>query len=172
MVDENHGIDIREIEVSDAERFLRLSNKIDGETKFMMFEQGERLTTLEEQRDIIKQVISKSNDIIFVADDNGDLVGYIGAYGGEFKRNSHSIYIVIGIRYEYTGKGIGTSLFVKLDEWAGKHKIHRLELTAISNNLSAIALYKKMGFEIEGIKKHSLCVDSSYVDEYYMAKLI
>jgi len=172
LADENHGIDIREIEVSDAERFLALSNKIDGETKFMMFEQGERLTTLEEQRDIIKQVISKSNDIIFVADDNGDLVGYIGAYGGEFKRNAHSIYIVIGIRYEYTGKGIGTSLLGKLDEWAGKHKIHRLELTAISNNLSAIALYKKMGFEIEGIKKHSLCVDSSYVDEYYMAKLI
>ena len=172
MVDENHGIDIREIEVSDAERFLTLSNKLDGETKFMMFEQGERLTTLEEQRDIIKQVILKSNDIIFVADDNGDLVGYIGAYGGEFKRNLHSIYIVIGIRYEYTGKGIGTSLFGKLDEWACKHKIHRLELTAISNNLSAIALYKKMGFEIEGIKKHSLCVDSSYVDEYYMAKLI
>ena len=91
MADENHGIDIREIEVSDAERFLALSNKLDGETKFMMFEQGERLTTLEEQRDIIKQVISKSNDIIFVADDNGDLVGYIGAYGGEFKRNAHSI---------------------------------------------------------------------------------
>jgi RimJ/RimL family protein N-acetyltransferase len=29
-----------------------------------------------------------------------------------------------------------------------------------------------MGFEVEGVKKHSLFVNGEYVDEYYMAKYI
>jgi RimJ/RimL family protein N-acetyltransferase len=42
----------------------------------------------------------------------------------------------------------------------------------MAHNERAIRLYKKMGFEIEGTKKHSLLISGSYVDEYYMAKLI
>jgi RimJ/RimL family protein N-acetyltransferase len=38
------------------------------------------------------------------------------------------------------------------------------------HNERAIALYKKMGFEIEGTKKRSMRIDGQYVDEYYMAK--
>jgi len=52
------------------------------------------------------------------------------------------------------------------------HAVHRLELTVMVHNERAIRLYKKMGFEIEGTKKHSLLISGSYVDEYHMAKLI
>jgi RimJ/RimL family protein N-acetyltransferase len=79
---------------------------------------------------------------------------------------------VIGILEQFTGKGIGTQLFQMLEAWARSNDIHRLELTVMTHNERAIALYKKMGFEIEGIKKHSLFVNGEYVDEYYMAKLI
>jgi RimJ/RimL family protein N-acetyltransferase len=40
------------------------------------------------------------------------------------------------------------------------------------HNEAALALYKKMGFEIEGRKKHSLLINGTYVDEYCMAKLL
>ncbi len=39
-------------------------------------------------------------------------------------------------------------------------------------NTAGIALYKKMGFEIEGTKRNSLFIDGKYVDEYYMSKLL
>lgn len=42
----------------------------------------------------------------------------------------------------------------------------------MTHNLAGIALYKKMGFEIEGRKRHSLRVNGAYVDEYYMSKLL
>jgi RimJ/RimL family protein N-acetyltransferase len=35
-----------------------------------------------------------------------------------------------------------------------------------------IRKYKKMGFEIEGTKRHSLFVNGKYIDEYYMAKFL
>jgi RimJ/RimL family protein N-acetyltransferase len=39
-------------------------------------------------------------------------------------------------------------------------------------NEAALALYRKMGFEIEGKKRHSLLINNTYVDEYWMAKLL
>ncbi len=94
------------------------------------------------------------------------------AVGGNAKRNKHSAYIVMGILGEYRGKGIGAMLFKKLEQWAFNHNIHRLELTVVTRNKAAISLYKKVGFEIEGTKRHSLFIDSEFVDEYNMSKLL
>ena len=59
-----------------------------------------------------------------------------------------------------------------LDEWTQKNQITRLELTVMCHNTTAIALYRKNGFEIEGIKKHAMYVEGNYIDEYYMAKVV
>ena len=67
---------------------------------------------------------------------------------------------------------MGTKLFEYITNWAKQEQIHRLELTVIENNEQAIHLYKKMGFEIEGIKKDSLQINDSYVNELYMSKLL
>lgn len=37
---------------------------------------------------------------------------------------------------------------------------------------AGMALYKKQGFEIEGVRRQALVVNNHYVDEYYMAKLL
>jgi RimJ/RimL family protein N-acetyltransferase len=39
-------------------------------------------------------------------------------------------------------------------------------------NEPGIALYKKMGFNIEGIKRESLYIDGKYIDEYFLAKIL
>lgn len=163
---------IRKITIDDAEAFLNLCRQLDKETQFMLLEPEERTTTIDEQIAIIENILSRNNKIIFVAEDNNQLIGYISADGGDYKRNRHSVYIVIGIIQAYTGQGIGTKLLEELENWAYRNKIRRLELTVMVHNKAAIALYKKIGFEVEGTKKHSLFIDGSYVDEYYMAKLL
>ncbi len=163
---------IRTIRESDAEQFLNLCNKLDTETQFMMIEPGERTTTAKEQRTQIEHLLKHENQTIFVAESGDQLVGYLAAIGGEFKRDRQSVYIVIGILQAFTGQGIGTKLFQMLEEWAHHHHIHRLELTVMSHNKAGLALYKKQGFEIEGTKRHSLLLNGQFVDEYYMAKLL
>lgn len=165
-------MNIRVIKESDSEQFLLLCKALDQETKFMMLEPGERTTTIEEQRQKINDVLSRSNQIIFVADHENHLIGYLGAYGGTFRRNRHSAYIVIGILQAYTGQGIGKQLFKTLEEWATNQYIHRLELTVMAHNKRAISLYQKMGFKIEGIKQDSLWINGKYIDECYMGKII
>lgn len=163
---------IREILESDAHMFLDLCKKLDEETQFMMLEPGERLTTVEQQRERINQLLSQDNQMIFVVENNNQLVGYLAAIGGNYKRNRHSVHIVIGILQGFIGQGIGTRLFENLEAWSHKKGIHRLELTVMAHNTHAIALYQKMGFQVEGTKKDSLFVNGQYVDEYYMAKLV
>jgi RimJ/RimL family protein N-acetyltransferase len=163
---------IREIRESDAGSFLALCKQLDEENRFMLLEPGERRTTLEEQEKRIREILSKENEIIFVTEEQGSLIGYLAAIGGSYARNRHEVYIVVGILETFTSRGLGTALFEKLDAWAREHHIHRLELSVMVHNTRGVGLYQKMGFKIEGIKKDSLFVDGAYVDEYYMGKIL
>ena len=163
---------IRTICEDDAKQFLSLCKQLDSETQFMLLEPDERKTTLEEQRTQIDILLRQMNQTIFVAEQENQLIGYLAASGGTFKRNRHNAYLVIGILQAFTGQGIGTQLFQGLEEWAKQQHIHRLELTVMTHNIAGIALYKKQGFAIEGTKRHSLLINGQYVDEFYMSKLL
>lgn len=76
------------------------------------------------------------------------------------------MYLVIGVLQEYTGQGVGTGLFRAIEDWAKRIGIHRLELSVMIHNTAAVALYRKMGFEVEGTARDTLFVDGRYVDEY------
>jgi RimJ/RimL family protein N-acetyltransferase len=164
---------IRELQPVDAENFICLIKQVESEAKFMLMEAGERKTTPEQQRKQLEHIKQQSNSTIFVTEqENGKLVGYLIAIGGSVKRTKHSAYLVIGILEEYRGRGIGSSLFQRLEEWAINSNISRLELTVVTQNEAGIALYKKSGFEIEGIKRKSLMVDAEFYNEYFMSKLL
>jgi RimJ/RimL family protein N-acetyltransferase len=164
--------EIREARESDAGALLNLYTKLDWETSFMLYEPGERRHTADEMRRRIREVKAQENSTLLVVDGGGELVGLLGAFGGRVRRKRHSALIIVGILQEFTGRGIGTRLFERLEAWARRSGVHRLELTVMTHNTAGIALYRKMGFEIEGTRKHSLLVDGRYVDEYAMAKLL
>jgi len=167
-----HMLQIRPITPSDAEAFLQLRTRLDHETRLMMLEPGERSASVSQVRENIEETLASSNSTILVVDDDGKLTGYISAHGEPYARARHSAYIVIGILQEAAGRGLGTRLFSELLAWAPQAGLHRLELTVMTHNQAGIALYKKMGFEIEGTRRHSLRVDGQYVDEYSMALLL
>ena len=163
---------IRMIREEDAEQFLRLRAQINTESPFMLREADELNYTIAQQRDQINRWLAHDNIAVFVVEDDSKLVGFLSAEGGAFRRNRHSVYIVVGITQAYTGRGIGTQLFITLEEWARHHHFTRLELTVMAHNKAGMALYKKRGFEIEGLKKHALRINDQYIDEYGMAKLL
>lgn len=158
--------------MNDAEAFLALSKKLDEETKFMMLEPGERDLSVERQSERIQGFIETHNHKLLVVDSGSELVGYISAIGGAYRRNFHKAHVILGILQSYAGKGVGTRLFRQLENWAKDNNLHRLELMVMTHNERAIALYKKIGFSIEGEIKHSLFIDGEYVDEFSMFKII
>ena len=162
---------IRKMEREDAGPFLQMLRQLDSEQKFMMYEPGERKTTADEMRAHIENM-NKSGSLILAAEADGTIAGFLSAERGFAQRIKHSAYIVVGVLKAYSNAGAGTRLFEELEKWALGSGITRLELSVMCHNEKAIKLYKKAGYEIEGVKVKSLLIDGLYIDEYYMAKLI
>jgi RimJ/RimL family protein N-acetyltransferase len=162
---------IRKIKKEDSEKFLNMLKQLDYETNNMMYEPGERKTSIEEMKINITNIYT-SNSLMLLAEEEENIIGFLSAERGFANRLKHSAYIVIGILKDYRGKKIGAKLFKELIEWALVNDITRLELTVMTHNEGAIKLYKEMGFKIEGLKEKSLMVDGKYIDEYYMAKIL
>lgn len=57
-----------------------------------------------------------------------------------------------------------------IDE-AFKLGMTRIELTVREKNTIAIALYKSLSFEIEGLHREAICIDGQYEHLYSMALL-
>jgi ribosomal protein S18 acetylase RimI-like enzyme len=163
---------IRTIKTEDAKNYLNLCKKLDRETEFRLYESGEMNITIDQQRKIIRNLIKNKKSTLLVIDIDGQLVGYLLALGRDISRVKHCVHISVGILQDYVRQGIGTKLFIELEKWAIQNQIHRLELTVMVNNKAGQALYKKMGFKVEGIKEHSLFVNGCYINDIYMAKLI
>lgn len=162
---------IRSIRKGDGEAFLAMQRQLDQESDFMLLLPEERTTTNEQSEQHIEEVLAR-NDFLYVAlDDSEQISGYIYGERGSLKKISHSAYIVIGLQKKLHRKGIATHFFRKLDQWAKEQHIKRLELTVITENTGAIALYRKAGFEIEGTKKNAIFQNGVYQDEYYMSKI-
>jgi RimJ/RimL family protein N-acetyltransferase len=136
----------------------------------MMQEPGERQMT---PFQLIISLNTGGNNI-FVAEDDGKLIGQLVAFNmyGRNKRVVHVLHIGISILKSHWGKGVGTKLFEYMEKWAIENGTKRLELSVMTHNERGIALYKKMGFEKEGTKKASICVNGNYVDEYLMSKIL
>lgn len=163
-------MEYRKPSVDEAESFWNLMNQLDYETKYMLYEPGERGKNLPRIESLIRDSV-EGEDFLLVAQTDNKLVGYISAQKGRLHRIAHSAYIVVGILADYRGKGIGTEFFKRLHVWAEENEVARLELTVICENEAAKRLYTNSGFQIEGIKRKSVCVDGKYLDEYYMAKV-
>lgn len=164
-------VDIRNAEPSDAERLLALKYTLDYETNFMMFEPGERRTTVAAARREIEQRIASGNSTLILAADRNIIAGYVEAIGGDFNRTQHLATVVAGVRASHAGRGIGSRLFKALTDWADETGLLRLELTVMVDNPAAIRLYEKFGFVREGLRRCSMMVNGRCVDELAMARM-
>jgi len=166
------SVSIRIAQIRDAGPLLRMKKRLDQQTTYMLLEPGERMMNEAEQRDMIRYALRSANSNIFLAERDGQIIGYLEAMGGKVSRNRHSAYIVIGVLQEYANRGIGRRLFQTMLQWAQDRELHRIELTVQSANERGIHLYRSLGFRMEGIQKNALLVDDQYVDLIQMGLLL
>jgi putative acetyltransferase len=107
-----------------------------------------------------------------VAEVDGRVVGNLGLTPEAPDRRKHVASFGMAVHDDFQGQGVGSALMevmIELAErWMG---LTRIELTVYTDNAPAIALYKKFGFEIEGIGPRYAFRDGEYVDAYYMARV-
>ena len=162
---------IREMKLSDAEMLLEHLRALAEERVFLLLEPDEIPQTVEEERNILK-IYQEENRRMLVAVMDGKIVGTADCRIGNIKKTGHTASFGVAVRKEYRGLGIGSALLSALIEWAESRGVEKLWLSVFSTNERAIALYKKLGFQVECIKKGQFRVNGEYVDEVVMARWI
>jgi RimJ/RimL family protein N-acetyltransferase len=85
---------------------------------------------------------------------------------------AHSGVLGMGLVAEYRAQGIGTALISAALERAKSIGLTRVELTVREHNKRAFALYEKMGFVVEGVKRNAVRVDGRYENLICMGLLL
>jgi L-phenylalanine/L-methionine N-acetyltransferase len=114
-----------------------------------------------------------SADLLLVAVHDGQVIGSAGIHpAGPSVRRRHAMTLGITVTSAWQGQGVGQLLMTALcehaDRWLG---LLRLELTVFVDNRRAIALYQRVGFEIEGTHRAYGLRDGVLVDVHSMARL-
>lgn len=125
------------------------------------------------QRLIARTMSSQRMELHLVAEIDGRVVGQLRCTGYRRREFRHVASLDIAIHRDFRGQGIGTLLMKETVNWAvSTGSIKRLELSVYTSNEVALRLYKKTGFEVEGLRKKGLCHRGKYVDYFTMAKLL
>ena len=115
---------------------------------------------------------ARSNDLLLVAERDGQLVGSAGLHPAVQLRRRHVSMLGISVAAPAQGQGVGTALMQALCDFAdGWAQVLRIELTVFSDNARAIRLYEKFGFEHEGTHRAYALRDGVYADVLSMARL-
>lgn len=163
---------IRVATADDAEALFHFGRVLLSETDFFLRSSEERAGSIDEMRMIINRFQELPRHLLLNAWKGNFPVGEAVIMGGELQRNRYTATVGVGVLQEHTGKKLGRTLMEGLEHFAHHAGIHRLELTVMSHNARALRLYEKMQYRIEGMRRESLHINGSYVDEFSMSKLL
>jgi RimJ/RimL family protein N-acetyltransferase len=165
-------VNIREATPEDAAALIALWEQLLAETPFLLLEPGEATPRVDDYAARMADRSKTENGVTFVAEMEGALVGVIFGNRGNVRRKRHTLSLALAVLEAHWGRGVGRALLAAVEEWASRRKVHRLELSVHVTNERAVALYEKMGFAREGMKRHSLIVNGRFVDELIMSRLL
>lgn len=163
---------LRNAMAADADQLIRYLKTTSGETDYLLREPEEIGFTHEQEEYFIRSITEAQRYLMLVATIDGKIVGTCSLMGaGPTKRSAHRCEIAIALYQEFCGVGIGRKMMETVLDAAKGVGYEQAELEVISENSSAIALYKKLGFTQYGILPNNMKYsDGRYMDAIWMMK--
>lgn len=164
-------ITIRRAQVSDAAAFAEMMAH--PEVFAGLLQNPYPTEELWRQRLLDGQAPGKTDLSLVALNEAGRLVGSAGLHpAGAALRRRHVASLGVSVAQPAQGQGVGTALLAALLDYADNWgQILRVELTVYADNLAAIKLYERFGFEHEGRMKAYALRGGAYVDTLAMARL-
>ncbi|GGI11566.1 GNAT family N-acetyltransferase [Gottfriedia solisilvae] len=155
----------------DAKNLSEVRLQIDGETENLDREKGEAYIDESGFKQIIKDDTESISNLFLVAEVNEKIVGFSRCEGNKLKRTSHKVEFGVCVLKEYWGYSIGKNLLKESVNWADLNGIKKITLNVLEANDKAIMLYKKYGFEVEGVlKQDKILSDGNYYNTILMGR--
>jgi RimJ/RimL family protein N-acetyltransferase len=117
------------------------------------------------------ELITKKGPVYYAVS-GGQVVGWADVFPKENPRLSHRGGLGMGLIPEFRRMGLGSKLLKEVLKHSKKFGLEKVELQVYTTNTPAIALYRKFGFEDEGLIKKYRKLDGKYFDCLSMAKFL
>lgn len=164
-----NNVHIRKAAIDDAQNMIDFYNVVGGESDFLSFGANEFKRNLQEYKDYITATSKESNSIMLLATIDSKIIGIATINSSQKERTKHVGTLGIVISEKYTGMGLGKALMNELLVWAKQNGItKKISLVTNEKNTKAIGLYKKLGFEQEGLLKKDNYIRGDYQNTIVM----
>lgn len=164
---------IRSATKEDAKAMIEYLNIIGGESDFLTFGKDEFRISVESEEEYIEKSNGMDNSKIIIATVNNEIISIASINSISKERMKHNGTLGISIREKYWGMGLGSELMGYLIMWAKSNKItKKINLLVREDNERGINLYKKCGFEKEGLLMKDIYVNGTYYNTIPMGLYI
>ena len=159
---------VRRAEPADAQGLKDLGDAVGAEPEgWLVTTNGWR--NVSDERRYLRAIRRYPNAAVFVAEDEGLIVGRLSIARDQHPASRHVADIGLMVAASHRRRGIGTALLDAAVDWARRAGVRKLELHVFPWNEAGIKLYERFGFVQEGYRhKHYLRGDE-YVDAILMA---
>lgn len=154
---------------SDAKKILEYLELVSGETDNLGFGRGEFNTSEEKEAELLESARTGDLCLYIKGICNDQIVSVLTFRRSNRPRLRHLGEFGLSVLRDYWGQGVGTAMLKCLIDWAETTDVYKIELRVRQDNAKAIALYKKIGFQEEGMRKSALYVHGKYFDELHMS---
>ncbi len=147
---------IRRAELKDIptiDKLLLEVHKVHSDVRPDLFKVGARKYTDEQ----LKDIITNDKTPVFVADDNGTVVGYAFCIHKQFINDNNmtdikTLYIDdLCVDENCRGKHVGTKLYEYVLNYAKENNYYNVTLNVWAANTNALAFYQKIGLQVQKI---------------------
>ncbi|MEG2789755.1 MAG: GNAT family N-acetyltransferase [Romboutsia sp.] len=169
----NQKVSMREAKKEDAKAIIDFYNIVGEETTYLSFGEGEYRVTVQQQENMIESVNLSDNNYMILATINEEIIGIGTISSNQKKKGKHVGILGIVISDKYCNLGLGKIMMDDLITWCKNNNITtKVSLSVREDNPRAIALYKKCGFEVEGILKNETYIDGEFFNIVTMGKIL
>jgi RimJ/RimL family protein N-acetyltransferase len=162
---------VRTAAPSDAVHLVELARQVGAEPEGWLITGGEWRSSGEERR-YLRSVRRHSDAAVFVAETNGTIVGRLSISRDIHPASEHVADVGLMVAQEHRRLGAGTALMQAAERWARDVGVRKLELHVFPHNEPAIALYERLGYRREGLRRRHFRRGGELVDAILMAKEI
>ena len=153
---------------------IRLASKndlctVNNLVKEMFFEVSGDPNQLGYQDNYLEKFVANKGDVIFVAEENKNIVGFISVEQ-HFESENFIYFDDFCVTKNYRNRSIGKSLIFEALNYALKNNFDTIYLHVEKSNKKAISLYKKLCFEIseETEERFKFCLNLPQKVQYFV----